>query len=562
MNKYAHIINKDREDQLLTFNECQEDIYETLVKRDREGKKKWFLILKARQLGMSTFVENLGMTLNTIKDKQSMFIMTHEEKSSNNLYAMSHYTYDNFPDFLKAGQEVVKDNQSMMELSNGSKLQVMVASPNSKGTGRGQTFTFAHLSEYDWWSGDAPSILAGILSACTKDSIVFIETTANGCANFKKLWDEANAKIESGDDSGWVTKFYAWWSEPKYRVAYTGFELNKEELELRDRFNLDLEQIAWRRMQIETVFSGDKILFNQEFPSTPEEAFISSGECIFDLNSINNRKLDIRENKVKYRDKGYFKYRITFDEYSNSRRISDIEWVSDEVNGVITIYKYPVKRKPYVLSIDPSGVGSDYTAIVMLDNQSCEQVVTLHQQKANNLDISIQAYCLGVKYNKALICSEINYAPDVLSNIIEFGYENLYVTQDAGTNMAVRMSDKYGFRTTTVTRPYVINMLKEYINTSATLINDYRILLEAENFVRTSKMINGKAIYKEQANIGKHDDLLMALGIALYVRSTGQQTFQLLPDEDAEKKSSYGVLDWIYGKGKTNEKEDSYLTYE
>ena len=83
-----------------------------------------------------------------------------------------------------------------------------------------------------------------------------------------------------------------------------------------------------------------------------------------------------------------------------------------------------------------------------------------------------------------------------------------------------------------------------------------------ENFVRTSKMINGKAIYKEQANIGKHDDLLMALGIALYVRSTGQQTFQLLPDEEAEKKSSYGVLDWIYGKANTNEKEDSYLTYE
>ena len=560
MENHCHIINKERKDQLLIFNEAQDDVFRVIQANKAKGKRSLILILKARQLGMSTFTEGLGTTLCVMYPNQSMFIMTHEEKASQQLYGMAHYYYENFPSWLKQDCEVIKDNQSLMSFTNGSKIQTMVASPNSSGTGRGQTFTFAHLSEFDWWNGDALGILAGVLSACTKDAIVIIETTANGCGNFKKLWDKAvNDKLEDKENE-WIPLFYAWHTDKNYRKEYTGFELTKEELRLKKLYDLDNEQLAWRRSKIETEFAGDVALFNQEFPASPEDAFISSGKCIFDLNVVGERKGELRESPVM-EDKGYFLYDIEYDSYLNERKIKNYKWVSDHKNGYITLHKKAGKRLPYVLAVDPAGDGSDFTAMTVLDNRSCEQVCVTHANGLQSFEIACQAYCLGMYYNEALIASETNFAPEVMTNLKELGYPNLYITQTEGNNMLNGLQKKYGFRTTTVTRPYLISMLIEYVNKNSSLLNNYQTLIEAENFVRVYKVIDGKTKQKEQANAGAHDDLLMSLGIALYVRDSNQQTFDLLPETEVyEEKIS--EFDRMFGTYDFNESEGEYLTYD
>ena len=562
MENHAHIINKDRKDQVLTFNQAQDDIYKVIAERKKEGKPCFILVLKARQLGMSTFTEGLGTTLCIQYPNQSMFIMTHEEKASQQLYSMAHYYYDNFPDYLLEDCKIVKDNQSLFSFTNGSKIQTMVASPNSSGTGRGQTFTFAHLSEFDWWNGDAMSILAGVLSACTKDAIVIIETTANGCGNFKKLWDQATANKLKGNDDGWIPLFYPWHTDNNYRDPYNGFELTKDEERLKAKFNLDNEQIAWRRNMIATRFAGNVTLFQQEFPATPEEAFISSGQCIFDLNKIAERKEDLRNKSVTFEDKGYYLYRIDYDSTYNERKLTDIKWVSDYKNGYITKFKMPENRHPYILSIDPAGDGSDYTAMQVLDNRDCKQSCTLHNQNMTSFEIACQAYCLGMEYNEALIGAETNFAPEVMSYLKELGYQNLYIATNEAHNMEKRIEKKYGFRTTTVTRPYVISMLIEHINNNTYLINDYQTLIEAENFVRVIKLIDGRSKQKEQANTGQHDDLLMSLGIALYIRDSNQQTFELLPEKDINDFKPKTEFDRIFGNEQFYEEDEGYMIYD
>lgn len=578
METHCHIINKEKKDQVLIFNSAQEELYEEIRRCKKEKKPVYFLILKARQLGMSTFTENFGMTLNVMYPNQSMFIMTQEQDASDQLYSMSHYTYENFPNWLKSNASIVKDNQSMMLLTNGSKLQVMVASANAKGTGRGQTFTYAHLSEFDWWGGNVMQTLNGVLSACTEDAIVIIETTANGCGNFKKLWDRAVERKNNGQETLWNPIFFAWFQDVEYESDYyEEITLDKEEKQLIEIFKKDkhtkdmpyeqwIRKLIWRRRKIELACNGDINLFHQEFPSTPEEAFISSGQCIFDLNAINKRKADLNEanmaNLVRF-DKGYFLYKIKYDEYSHQRKPYDIKWKSDSINGYITLFKAVEHRHPYVLAIDPAGDGSDYTAINVLDNRSSEQVCTLHMQNMSTLEIACQAYAIGQYYNNALIASETNFAPEVMSTLLELGYDNLYVMQADGNDMNQGNKKRFGFKTTQITRPYVISFLVEYVNKSSQLINSYATLIEAENFVRVVKTIDGRTKDKAQANAGQHDDLLMSLGIALYIRDSGQQTFDLL------EETQYDIYDpemiqfrQLFGEDDSNSNGGDYLTYD
>lgn len=578
METHCHIINKEKKDQVLIFNSAQEELYEEIRRCKKDKKPAYFLILKARQLGMSTFTENFGMTLNVMYPNQSMFIMTQEQDASDQLYSMSHYTYENFPNWLKSNAQIVKDNQSMMLLTNGSKLQVMVASANAKGTGRGQTFTYAHLSEFDWWGGNVMQTLNGVLSACTEDAIVIIETTANGCGNFKKLWDRAVERKNNGQETLWNPLFFAWFQDSMYESNYyEEITLDKEEKQLIEIFKKDkhtkdmpyeqwIRKLIWRRRKIELACNGDINLFHQEFPSTDVEAFVSSGQCIFDLNSINKRKMDLNETNLANLgrfDKGYFLYKIKYDEYSHQRKPFDIKWKSDSINGYITLFKEVEHRHPYVLAIDPAGDGSDYTAINVLDNRSCEQVCTLHMQNMSTLEIACQAYAIGEYYNNALIASETNFAPEVMSTLLELGYDNLYVMQADGNDMNQGNKKRYGFKTTQITRPYVISFLIEYVNKSSQLINSYATLIEAENFVRVVKTIDGRTKDKAQANAGQHDDLLMSLGIALYIRDSGQQTFDLL------EETQYDIYDpemvqfrQLFGEDDSNSNGGDYLTYD
>ena len=267
IENFCWIVPKNRKPMLLKMNDAQKEVYDVIAKRKAQGKRCYILILKARQLGMSTFTEALGCSMCVTKDNQSMVIMTHEEKASQNLYRMTHYYYENYPDELKKLTRVVKDNQALMSFTNGSTIQTMVASDNSKGAGRSQTITYAHLSEYAFWGGNAPELLAGLLSACTDDAIVIIESTANGYNDFKKKWDQAVEDKLKGDDDGWIPLFFPWYGDPQYRAAYNGFELTSEEERMKEKFGLDNEQLAWRRWKIKTTFSGDVNLFKQEFPS-------------------------------------------------------------------------------------------------------------------------------------------------------------------------------------------------------------------------------------------------------------------------------------------------------
>ena len=152
------------------------------------------------------------------------------------------------------------------------------------GMGRSETLNNVHLSEFAFWKGNKNEILDGVMQAVPADlnTLVVIESTANGYNEFKDLWDGAEAGT-----NGWVPLFIAWFHEAEYRMPVPeGTVWDEEETAMMEAYHLAPEQMAWRRWCIAVNCHGDKRKFQQEYPSTPEEAFLFSGTPFFDNESI------------------------------------------------------------------------------------------------------------------------------------------------------------------------------------------------------------------------------------------------------------------------------------
>lgn len=164
--------------------------------------------------------------------------------------------------------------------------------------------------------------------------------------------------------------------------------------------------------------------------------------------------------------------------------------------------------------------GSDNFTGHIIDNTSGKQVAVLKQ----NLDEDLyakQMYCLGLYYNKSLVGLEVNFSTFPVKELERLGYPNLYI-RNKEDSIVNKTEKKYGFRTTVLTRPIVLAMLKEIFRDSICLIYDVDTLKEALTFVVNDK---GKA----EAQVGYHDDLIMGLAITYYVRT--QQSMQVYIDK-------------------------------
>ena len=570
IENFYWVVDENSRDTIFKFRPSQLKVYNK-IKWCKENKKKVRLILlKARQLGMSTFTEALGSALAITKRNQDMLIMSHRADTSDHLFQMTHNFISHLPPELKP--DVLKDNENEFYFNNkdrtglNSQIKVMTANKkNEDGVGRGHRYTFVHMSEYDFWDCDASKVMMSIMSACTDDSIVIIESTANGCRYLKKLWDDA---VSQGDESVWIPMFFPWFQDEKYEadyslVSFLDHPLNEEEEELLELFKNDEDtcdlpieryyrKLQWRRNKLKEM-GGNLDHFHQEFPSTPEEAFITSGESVFNINLIAQRRRMILKQEKLYEDKGYYQYELGFNPTTQTRFIKKWKWVSDEKKGYITKFKLPEERVPYIVSTDPSGSGGDFTASEVIDNRNCDQVAELYKQKMSAQEIAIQTVLLGTEYNLAYLCSETNFAPEIISFYKEFEYPNLIVDENK-SGLGVQTLKKYGFRTTPANRGGVISNLEQVFGVRGCsedgcelhLIHSLVILKEAENFVTITKEDGeGHEKVKKVANAGAHDDTLMALAIAYEVRKTGQQSFRLLHVEPTEKPRY--AIDYILG---------------
>ena len=224
LEQYLCIRTKNAEIVPLRLNAPQNKLYRALAAQARAGKPLRAIVLKARQMGFSTLTEALIFKRTATRRAVRSGIVAHRDDSSNNLFNMSKRFYDNLPPALQPqcrasnARELVFDTPGGAGRAGGAGLgsSIKVMTAGGPGIGRSETFQNLHLSEYAFWPGDKEATLAGLLNAVpdAPDTMVVIESTANGFDAFKRRWDDAVA-----GKSGFVPVFCAWWELEEYRRA-------------------------------------------------------------------------------------------------------------------------------------------------------------------------------------------------------------------------------------------------------------------------------------------------------------------------------------------------------
>ena len=230
------------------------------------------------------------------------------------------------------------------------------------------------------------------------------------------------------------------------------------------------------------------------------------GQTIFDAQKVTER-LSQLAGPVK---RGEFVFSTWYNSQSNEVLIdnSTIKWV-DSPAGPIQIYQEPAPGEAYVIGADTAGEGSDFNVGQVVCHGSGRQVCTIRGRMDEDL-FAKQLYCLGVTYNTALIAIEANFSSYPIRELERLRYPRQYVRQ-AEDSFTHRLRQSYGFKTSSVTRPLVIAGLVEVAREHAEWLRDKDTLNEMLTFVRNE---NGRP----EAQVGAHDDCVMSLAIAYYVR--------------------------------------------
>lgn len=234
------------------------------------------------------------------------------------------------------------------------------------------------------------------------------------------------------------------------------------------------------------------------------------GKTVFDARKIQERLKTI----PKPLKTGFFAY-----DY-DGLKITNIRWQNDK-NGYINIYQVPnsPKQTKYCIGGDTAGEGSDFFTAHVLDAKTGIQVATLkHQFDADQY--AKQLYCLGKYYSSrnqyggkddALIGIEANFDSFPIRELQRLGYNNQYVREKIDEYTG-KTEKRFGFKTTSITRPTIISNLIEIVRDHTETINDKDTLEELLTIIRNEK---GRI----EAPEGGHDDQMMGLAIAHEIRN-------------------------------------------
>jgi len=511
---------KTKEGAIVPFslNEAQKRFARLVFERMQNGKPVRIIILKARQMGFSTVTEAIIYYLTSTQEAKNSFIVAQDSKASENLYEMFKTYYDYVPALYKPmrkrnnSRKLTFENptalESLRQKNPGLKSQITVDSAEANVLARSGTIHYAHISELAWWPENKKSKHMLALMNSLSDAagtLCIIESTANGIGeHYQQMWEKA----EKGEND-FIPLFFAWHEFPSYREEFDFEEemldfaasLDEEEKFLQSRFNLQLEQLKWRRSTIRNKCDGDVKLFQQEYPSFPEEAFLVSGRGIFDQRKIQEEMLNAPEP------------------------------IREEMDGAVLIWEDPQEDELYDMGADVAegldDKDTDSSTYLIWKRSTGEQVAEL-QIKAEPFEFAEILNQYGRHYNNALLGVERNnHGHAVLLALIQiFDYANLYEHKDY--DQKGNVEKRPGWPTTLKTRAILVEEFRQAYKDGEVKIKSRRLLGEMRTFVKK----NGKA----QHQAGCHDDILFGAMIGWEMRKHRHRGsikpigFSIMPD--------------------------------
>ena len=186
----------DKESNIIPFilNDDQVDLYKEMCLQRLSGKPIRINILKARQIGFSTFISAVIFVLTIFQPMQSAVIIADTSEHARDLLRRKYmFFYDNLPNDIKKRFPLITRKEAGLSVSWGegksSDIRVAVQGQNA---GRSGTFQYLHLSECAFWDNLNETLVSLLqtISGNNLNSMVFFETTANGVNDYKLRWDK------------------------------------------------------------------------------------------------------------------------------------------------------------------------------------------------------------------------------------------------------------------------------------------------------------------------------------------------------------------------------------
>jgi hypothetical protein len=454
---------RDKESRLIPFelNRAQAEYSRTCTHRN--------IVLKARQLGITTYVA-ARFFIRTITHTGILTVqVAHNQESAEEIFRIVHRFWENLPERVRRGALMTSRANIRQLVFPQLDSEYRVATAADANAGRGLTIQNLHCSEVARWPHGGAEALASLRAAVPPRGEIVLESTPNGAGGiFYEEWQHA-------DETGFRRHFFPWWYEQKYQVTETEQpilelgRLEEDEEDLLRRFGLSDRQIAYRRI-LQTNLRG---LAAQEYAEDPISCFKASGECVFDLETIEQRLKTITPP------------------------------VESEENGRLLTWLPAQEPHEYIIGVDPAEGGSegDYACAQIIDRMTGMQCAELRGHYTPR-ELAKRVSDLGTRYNGALVAVERNnHGHAVLAQLRDVQcYPNIYARKDGE-----------GWLTSAASRPPMIENLAAVLITDPDLFQSARLLDELRTFARDADGSSG-------AVAGAHDDCVMAMAIAFAVR--------------------------------------------
>lgn len=490
------------------MNYAQIEVVLEVERQLAAGRPCRIIILKARQIGISTIIEAIVFILAMFVNNLKCMIIAHELDASEHLLSMTTNYWNSF----KFRDLYTPRNESQKRLGwKETNSGIRITTAKNVSTGRSQTIHVLHASEVAFWP-EPDTLMTGLRQAIpnTGTSIIFLESTANGLGDyFAETWDEAVA-----GENEYTALFFPWYKHPEYCASASNLdpaaypppsdpEMLAEERNLK-AMGIGEDRLVWRRWAIKNLCENSVDKFHQEYPATPEEAFLASGVNVFPITSLREIYQPLPGKKGRLTKEGNGRIRF-----------------QPDIHGPLKIFKYPsddIDYGIYMLGGDPTRTTKGDPACVQVLNRRTWEQVAIWRGKIDPSTFATVLADIGVYYNNSMICPEISgpgYA--TIGALLQMDYPYIWKGQWADKAPG-KVADNYGWDTTQKRKQWAIgNLLKATLDRDI-VIHDAETFNEMKNYVTLS---GGE--YGPNSNDG-HDDTVMALAIALTATITEAHT--------------------------------------
>jgi len=529
------------------FNQVQRRMWREMCKAMAAGEPLWFVLLKFRQAGMSTFwCAWLYWQMWRQRDVQTM-VVAHQLPTAETMIETQRVFYDEQPEVfrpdLREGNHGATLPRGEIYFADRRSWELIHLAKNVDP--RGQQVT--HVLETEFAMYKDPSELNGALlpqlppfgSEARLRSSFIIESTPKGQNEFYDLyWDAKKGTLRSFKalNFPWFLfdEQYSTKAPPEFRMTN---EEKKEQQKL-SRLRMEypaidgggvpvtLDQMYWRRETINSDYRGNVDMFDQEYFSDDTTCFMLASKSVFRAHTRqleqNTRDAADRATKVwseivvngkPVTTKGPVRLKLlpTVEERSHWTPITSVAF-EIHPHGKWMVWEPPVPGHKYVIGADPAlGLeDGDNSSICVLDVTAARQVAEFVDTMGPER-FALEIAASGYWYNGALLVPEINNIGYVVLKrlIANITYPNLYKWPKF--DEVNKYTHKRGFETNSRTKQLMVSSMINYVEDELLEIASKELLGEMSTFEQR----NEGDYFSFGAQKGRHDDRVMSLGLAV-----------------------------------------------